>query len=82
MRFGEEVVEAFVAMRRFLSANEQVFQRLETIEYKLLESDQKFEDIYSKLEEKSLKPRQGIPKRSLVLEKQMVDVLTEQSYAI
>ena len=52
-----KVVEAFVAMRRFLSANSQVFQRLETIEYKLLESDQKFEDIYSKLEEKSLKPQ-------------------------
>ena len=55
-----KVVEAFVAMRRFLSANSQVFQRLETIEYKLLESDQKFEDIYAKLEEKSLKPQQGI----------------------
>ena len=52
-----KVVEAFVAMRRFLSANAQVFQRLETIEYKLLESDQKFEDIYAKLEEKSLKPQ-------------------------
>lgn len=55
-----KVVEAFVAMRRFLSANAQVFQRLETIEYKLLKTDQKFEDIYSKLEEKSLKPQQGI----------------------
>lgn len=54
-----KVVEAFVAMRRFLSANAQVFQRLETIEYKLLESDQKFEDIYSKLEEKSLTPPAG-----------------------
>lgn len=59
-RESVKVVEAFVAMRRFLSANAQVFQRLETIEYKLLESDQKFEDIYSKLEEKSLKPQQGI----------------------
>ena len=51
-----KVDEAFVAMRRFLSANSQVFQRLETIEYKLLESDQKFEDIYAKLEEKSFNP--------------------------
>lgn len=59
-RASVKVVEAFVTMRRFLSANAQVFQRLETIEYKLLESDQKFEDIYSKLEEKSLKPQQGI----------------------
>ncbi len=59
-RASVKVVEAFVAMRRFLAANAHVFQRLETIEYKLLESDQKFEDIYSKLEEKSLKPQQGI----------------------
>lgn len=59
-RASVKVVEAFVAMRRFLSANAQVFQRMEIIEYKLLESDQKFEDIYSKLEEKSLKPQQGL----------------------
>lgn len=59
-RTSVKVVEAFVAMRRFLSANAQVFQRMEIIEYKLLESDQKFEDIYSKLEEKSLKPQQGL----------------------
>ena len=55
-----EVVKAFVAMRRFMVSNAQVFQRLDRIEYKLLESDHRFADIYSKLEEKSLKPRQGI----------------------
>lgn len=55
-----KVVEAFVAMRRFLSANAQVFQRLETIEYKLLENDQKFDQVFAKLEEKTLKPKQGI----------------------
>lgn len=54
------IVKAFVAMRKFLVANAQVFQRFETIEYKLLESDQKFEDIYSKLEEKTLETKQGI----------------------
>ena len=59
-RVSVTIVKAFVAMRRFLAANALVFQRLETIEYKLLESDQKFEDIYSKLEEKSLQPKQGI----------------------
>ena len=55
-----KVVEAFVAMRRFLASNAQAFQRLDRIEYKLLESDQKIEDLYSKLEEKSLEPRQGL----------------------
>lgn len=54
------VVKAFVTMRRFLVSNAQVFQRLDRIEYKLQESDHKFEDIYSKLEEKSLEPKQGI----------------------
>lgn len=54
------VVKSFVAMRRFIASNAQVFQRLDRLEYKLLESDHKFEDIYSKLEEKSLVPQQGI----------------------
>ena len=53
-------MEAFVAMRRFLVSNAQLFQRLDRIEYKLVESDHKFEDLYSKLEEKSIEPRQGI----------------------
>jgi len=52
-----KIVEAFVAMRRFMVANAQVFQRLGQIEYKLQESDHKFEDIYSKLEEKKLDPK-------------------------
>lgn len=54
------IMDGFVAMRRFLSSNAQVFQRLEQIEYKILENDHKFEQIFSKLEEKSLKPKQGI----------------------
>lgn len=55
-----KIMDAFVAMRRFLASNAQVFQRLDRIEYKLLESDHKFEDLYSKLEEKSLDQKQGI----------------------
>lgn len=54
------VVDAFVAMRRFLAANAPVFQRLEHIEYKLLENDHKFDQVFAKLEEKSLEPKQGI----------------------
>lgn len=53
------IMRAFAAMRRFLVANSQVFQRLDRIEYKLLESDQKIEDLYSKLEQKKLDPQQG-----------------------
>ena len=55
-----QIMRAFATMRRFILSNGDVFQRLETIEYKLLESDQKIENLYSKLEEKSLAPKQGI----------------------
>lgn len=55
-----KVVEAFVAMRRFLAANAPIFQRLEHIEYKLLENDHKFDQVFAKLEEKALEPKQGI----------------------
>ena len=54
------IMDAFVSMRRFLASNAQVFQRLDRIEYKLVESDHKFEELYSKLEGKSLNPKQGI----------------------
>ena len=47
-------------MRRFLVANAQVFQRLDRIEYKQLETDHKFEQVFAKLEEKNLSPNQGI----------------------
>jgi hypothetical protein len=60
VKVSVKIMEAFVAMRRFLTSNAQVFQRLDRIEYKLIESDHKFEELYSKLEEKSLNPRQGI----------------------
>ena len=54
------IMRAFVAMRRFLTANAQVFQRLDRIEYKQLETDHKFEQVFAKLEEKDLAPNQGI----------------------
>lgn len=55
-----DIMRAFVAMRQFLAANGKIFQRLEHIEYKLLEGDQKFDQIFAKLEERSSKQEQGI----------------------
>lgn len=54
------IIRAFVAMRRFLLSNAQLFQRLDRIEYKQLETDHKFEQVFAKLEEKNLSPNQGI----------------------
>ena len=54
------IMRAFVAMRHFIASNAQVFQRLDRIEYTQLETDQKIEQVFTKLEERSLTPRQGI----------------------
>ena len=54
------IINAFVAMRHFLLSNAQLFQRMDRIEYKLFEHDQKLEQVFVKLEEKTLEPQQGI----------------------
>lgn len=53
-----KLMNAFVAMRKFLSQNASVFQRLDRVELKQLEHDNKFEKVFSALE--THKPRQGI----------------------
>ena len=45
------LVRAFKAMREFLADNAMVFQRLDRIELKQLESDEKFKQIFSQLEQ-------------------------------
>ena len=45
------VMDAFVAMRHYLSDNAMVFQRLDRIELKQLEADEKFKKIFSQLEQ-------------------------------
>jgi hypothetical protein len=55
-----QIMNAFVAMRRFLRDNAQVFQRLDTLELKQIETDKKIEKALTAIEDKSLKPRQGI----------------------
>ena len=54
------IMDAFVAMRHFLLSNAQVFQRLDRIELKQLETDHKIEQVFAKLEEKAVTPKQGI----------------------
>jgi phage regulator Rha-like protein len=54
------IINAFVAMRKFIQANGQIFQRLDRVEVKLLENDQKFEKVFDALESKDRIPDQGI----------------------
>jgi len=55
-----KIIETFVAMRRYLSANSLIFERFERIERRLSEHDDNFVKIFNALEEKSLQPAQGI----------------------
>jgi len=59
-----KIMRAFVAMRRFIASNAEVFQRLDRVERKQIEykeeTDQKFEQIFNAIEERSIKPKQGI----------------------
>ncbi len=53
-------MRAFVSMRKFLIENANIFQRLDRIELKQLESDKKFEILFDAMESKQLVPTQGI----------------------
>ena len=46
-----QIMKAFVAMRHFIKDNAMVFQRLDRIELKQLESDEKFRQIFKQLEQ-------------------------------
>ena len=47
---GVRIVQEFVSMRRFLADNAMVFQRLDRMELKQLEADEKFAKIFKQLE--------------------------------
>ena len=52
------IMDAFVEMRKFLMINGQVFERLTSIEYKLLEHDKKFDEVFNQLQlEENIKQR-------------------------
>src|SRR3989344_4572118 len=60
VRISIQIMTAFVAMRRFISSNAQIFQRLDNIEQKQIGYDKKFEQIFDAIESKELKPEKGI----------------------
>ena len=44
------IIRAFVEMRKFLTINGQLFERLTNVEYKLLEYDKKFNEVFNQLQ--------------------------------
>jgi hypothetical protein len=55
-----QIINAFVTMRRFIAANAQIFQRLDMLEIKQLETDNKIDHVLNAIESKEIQPKQGI----------------------
>lgn len=52
------IIKSFIEMRKFISLNGQLFERLTTMEYKLLEHDKKFDEVFNQLQlEENIKQR-------------------------
>ncbi len=60
VKVSVQIIQAFVEMKRFIANNATLFQRIEKIELKQLKTDEKIEQIFKALEDKTLKPKQGI----------------------
>ena len=44
------IMDAFIEMRKFILNNGQIFSRLTNVEYKLLEHDKKFDEVFNELQ--------------------------------
>ncbi len=55
-----QIMQAFVNMRKFLLNNASVFQRLETLELKQVNTDEKVEQIFKALDTERLRPQKGV----------------------
>lgn len=60
VKVSVQIMKAFVQMRKFINNNSGLLQRLDGIERKQLETDQKFEKVFKALESKDLIPTQGV----------------------
>jgi len=60
VKISIQIMRAFIAMRKFIIENAEIFQRLDRIEHKQIEYDKKFEAIFKALENKEHFPKRGI----------------------
>lgn len=54
------IINSFVQMRKFFSQNAGIFQRLDSLERMQFETDTKLEKVLGAIEDKSIRPKQGI----------------------
>jgi len=55
-----EIMNAFVEMRRIVSSHASLFQRLDYLEFKQLQADQKFKELFKALESGKLQSEKGV----------------------
>ncbi len=60
IKISIRIIKAFVEMKKFISNNAAIFQRLEKVEMKQIATDEKIDKIFEALENNNLKPKQGI----------------------
>lgn len=60
VKMSIQIINAFVTMRRFLLSNAQVFQRLDSLEIKQIETDKKLNHVLNAIESRDIQPKQGI----------------------
>ncbi|MCX7611510.1 MAG: ORF6N domain-containing protein [Ignavibacterium sp.] len=60
VKMSIQIINAFVLMRRFISVNAGIFQRLDKLELRQIETDKKVNQIFDALHNKDLEPKQGI----------------------
>ncbi len=55
-----QIMMAFVEMKKFMLTNAILFQRIEKVELKQIETEQKVLQLFDAIQEKRIKPKQGI----------------------
>ena len=55
-----QIIKAFVAMRRFLMSNAQIFQRLDSLEIHRIESDKRIDELFTRMDRYKIDDTQGI----------------------
>ncbi|MBR3518622.1 MAG: ORF6N domain-containing protein [Paludibacteraceae bacterium] len=55
-----QIMKAFVAMRRFLLSNAQIFQRLDSLEIHRIESDKRIDELFTRMDRYKIDDTQGI----------------------
>ena len=70
VEISKKIINAFVAIRHFIKENKDIFKRLPTVEYKMLEYNENFEKIFNALEPKKLENQ-----KNFLMEKYMIVIV-------